>query len=383
MTISSSSFLSIPFCLRDIIREAHDDSLSMPKVSSGVRKAVPVELLQVPLFVDKLLFDPSGPFNAHYEPDYKKVRENLAADLEHNRLYLGTYFPRSLVESQGIFSNVLTEDAFAGAFGQKPVLRVLDIGSGTGGNLSGFLLALRDKGYRGRVRISSIDGNEMALGFQEKMIRTLRRRGLPFQVELRQKKCILRGSPDRFKQDLRSCMDSGLEYDVIMAWKTMGEYYNCFGKESLGICSALMEAVEDRLAPKGLCVILDVCTPVTGRFLPMILSDEIKDYLRGDSPRMGIVSPKSCALWALECERSNCFQERVVHLSHSHARHDISRVCYYVLAPKDYARNFLKGSAMHDVYGISPTQGGQICRGGKVSMQEWETYSSCPSTFVF
>ena len=83
-------------------------------------------------FLERMILEPAG---ARYNPDWKKARENLD--------YLGTYFPRTVLESAIIFEHLMrTMPSVKKMLAERDVIRVLDFGCGTGGELLGFLIAL-------------------------------------------------------------------------------------------------------------------------------------------------------------------------------------------------------------------------------------------------
>jgi hypothetical protein len=95
---------------------------------------------------------------AQYRPERRRARTFEDATPERNLVYLGTYFPRSVIESWNIWSELLRVPAIDAAFRQKDVLRVLDLGSGTGGAIVGLLLALHEWNYTGApVEVVPVD----------------------------------------------------------------------------------------------------------------------------------------------------------------------------------------------------------------------------------
>ena len=46
-------------------------------------------------FLERMILEPAG---ARYNPDWKKARENLENSHDENLDYLGTYFPRNVLE---------------------------------------------------------------------------------------------------------------------------------------------------------------------------------------------------------------------------------------------------------------------------------------------
>lgn len=317
----------------------------------------------------------------------KKVAYNLDADLLHNRKYVGTYFPRSFAESKGIFSKLVRPNMLADSLSQKPVLRILDVGSGTGGNLCGLLLALEDKGYKGRVEVISVDGNEIALRFQRHIVEAVVREGLSFSLDYRQVNAIFSGDQTLFCKQLRMVMGEGC-FDVIMAWKTICEYYKPVAYNDNNrnmLYTGFLDTVADRLTPKGLCVLLDVCTiGVNMRsWIPIRMASEIRQHIQDKDSCLGIVSPLSCALWGESCDAKKCFKKRVMKVSYSRSQCTISNVCYYVLARKPYAQTFIIPEMIHEAYGITPGSPRKVCRQGELVEDVGQVYSTYPNAFIY
>jgi SAM-dependent methyltransferase len=338
----------------------------------------------LPVGLDKFIFSPTGSLKGRYLPRSLDVSYNLDADQEHNRIYLGTYFPRSFAESQDIFSKLISPDLFSSSFGQKSLLHVLDIGSGTGGNLCGLLLALQAQGYRGRVVVTSVDGNARAMDSQEKIIRFFRQQGLSLSVTF--KKMVFSGQQEVFEDQLRNVMGTDHDYDIIMAWKTISEYYKHTPATGCHMLYAgFLNAVADRLTPKGVCVLLDVCTRGMnmGPWIPVRMANEVRHYIQDADSCLGIVSPVSCALWGDRCTAQNCFKQRIFFVSHSQKTYDRSKVCYYVFARKPYARSFIKAEMVHDAYGISPASEGKVCTQGSLMENVGVDYATYPDAFMY
>jgi SAM-dependent methyltransferase len=88
---------------------------------------------------------------------------------------MGTYFPRSFVESYKIFELLLKNRVISEHINNTQQIDILDIGSGTGGNLLGFLWFLKDQIYKSdksnaEISLLSIDGDRKSLSTQKKLI---------------------------------------------------------------------------------------------------------------------------------------------------------------------------------------------------------------------
>lgn len=107
-----------------------------------------------------------------YRPDANRVNNNLHAVTHDTHWYLGTYFPRSFVESFCIYDYVLShclDEVRAG----KDTLTICDVGIGSGGATYGLIWALRkrlhgDASFK-KIKVYGFDGNAPALRLFEKM----------------------------------------------------------------------------------------------------------------------------------------------------------------------------------------------------------------------
>ena len=108
---------------------------------------------------------------AYYEQHTNEVKSNLNNSPEDNKWYLGTYFPKSFKESYTIFSDILQFFNNYDIFNNNEI-NILDLGSGTGGQLFGLLHVLSNKINRNlKINIYSIDGNENALEIQKNIFK--------------------------------------------------------------------------------------------------------------------------------------------------------------------------------------------------------------------
>ena len=341
---------------------------------------------RLPEFLDAFIYSKTGSIQGVYDPMPVAVQYNLDGDLDHNRKYIGTYFPRSFGESREIFSKVVNDDLFADSSSRRSSLRILDIGSGTGGNLCGLLLTLQDKGFTGRVEVVSVDGNDIALDHQRRIIDAIDTKGLSFSLTYTQMSRKFSGDRSVFAAQLQEVMGTG-NFDIIMAWKTICEYYKqvSYG-DGNNLYATFLDTVSDRLTPRGLCVLLDVCTLGMNMrtWIPIRMADEIRQHIQDSDSCLGIVSPMCCALWGDTCSAGQCYKQRIMTVSHSQKFRDRSKVCYYVFARKSHAETFLKPDMIHEAYGISPARQGKVCKQGcleeEVGMVAYTTY---PNAFVY
>jgi SAM-dependent methyltransferase len=181
------------------------------------------EPLQFPLELEEFILKNFGGF---YKCDYEKVKQTLEYDEKDNKGYLGTYFPGSFSESYAIFSSLFRNESIRNSFEMKRDIYILDIGSGTGGNLLGLLFFMKKfliEFDNKRIHIVSIDGNHSALDFQRKLID----RFFPNVANFFQKRLIL--SRNNFKNELKNTINDyniSKKFDIIMSFRFINEFYS-------------------------------------------------------------------------------------------------------------------------------------------------------------
>ena len=124
--------------------------------------------ITLPIWLDDLIFNE---LSANYSPKNKDLvvldwgREDILC-------YLGTYFPRSYVESYCIFSSYLKNNP-AKYKGQEE-LSIFDFGCGTGGELVGLIIAISEQiNSIQKLKIKALDGNTHALRYLETILKVV------------------------------------------------------------------------------------------------------------------------------------------------------------------------------------------------------------------
>jgi len=175
-------------------------------------------ILHFPLEIEKTIINDFGGF---YKPDFEKVQQNLNASEEELQAYLWTYFPRSFVEAYRIFEDLISDRDIINNFNKKNELYILDIGSGTGGNILGLLWIMKKslKNFRHkRIHITSIDGNDKALKIQKRLVKTF----FPTNTIITSKKITI--TRENITKKLKIVLNRN-KFDIIMSFKFVNEFY--------------------------------------------------------------------------------------------------------------------------------------------------------------
>jgi hypothetical protein len=332
----------------------------------------PSDHMKLPDELDKLLFsssDESG-MGAIYEKGQDWVTNCLdATEDEQVQKYLGTYFPRSFLESKFIFSSLLNNGEIFREFRARPCLRILDLGGGTGGNLLGLLDTLAQCSFRKPIEIVAVDGNEKALTALKKVLKNYGSSQCLNITSVEIKLVRFDSRLEQFSGEISQiCAELEGEFDIIMSWKFLNELYRRTLAQAMGTYRVTAQCLESKLSANGICVFLDLCDRIDGsvQWIPTIVARELNQYIQQPSSKLSYVLPLSCALWGLECQATNCYTQKIISVEHSQARNDVTKVCFRVLGSKKLTRSVMTNLAGQEGYSISPTGGGKSCWHGGI-----------------
>lgn len=277
-----------------------------------------------PKWLDKLIYDE---LNAKFAPDHVKFKYNLNLDRKEVFTYLGTYFPRSYTEVYNLFSKLLQSDEQKQFMGKTNVLKILDLGCGTGGDLLGLLSYIEDnmKGIDS-VKILAIDGNHDALRVLEKVFRAfISRTRLHFEYII---------GPVFIENEDDLNLISGIvsdKYDIILSCKVICEMASDKRLTSKPYKNtALM--LSKKLADNGIMLIEDVTIKSSDEFIPITLNTELNEFVK-ENPKFVTLFPISCRRNGDRCTRG-CFFKEEIKVSHSRKKDDLSKVTYRFISHK-------------------------------------------------
>lgn len=206
--------------------------------------------IKLPEWLDNLIFEQLGAKYCRSNADMTVIDWDKKDILN----YLGTYFPRSYAESYCIFTEFLTK--WPNRFVDKTELSVFDFGCGTGGEIIGFLDAIRYLPNIQSIHIHALDGNHHALRFLEQI--------LYFYSGKTSVKIIIDIIPltiDDF-YDLRATLKllSTDNFDIIMTFKAICEFVSIDRFEKENAYLHFVRSFLPKLSHNGIMAIIDVST---------------------------------------------------------------------------------------------------------------------------
>mgnify|MGYP003585789980 CR=1 FL=1 len=316
--------------------------------------------------IPEFLSDQLDQMNAEYNPQRQGAKHNYAADDAQNRIYLGTYFPRTVVESWNIFTELLSIPVIQAAFRQKDVIRLLDIGSGTGAAVVGMLLALNEWSQcEAAMEITSIDFNEDALGKQGEILESFRDR-LSFHFDLKLRHVQLPFDLEGFAPAFSAILDQeSYSYDLIICWKSLCEFYNFEFAPAQGIIRNMLGIASHKLVPYGLCVVADVTTTDNGaEHFAITLNREANEHDTTPNAKTHTILPLCCGSRTKACD-PRCYTQRCFRVSHRLAHNDQTKIAYRVLAPEAFAYSITASFADHAAYRVNAARPNEACGNGR------------------
>ena len=321
---------------------------------------------------------------AHYNPQHQVVRIGLDADDIRNRNYLGTYFPRSVLEAQNILSELFTIPPVADAFTQKDNIRILDIGSGTGGSLTGAILAVVDSiGTTVPIEVTSLDGNADALNKQQEVLNAVREHipcPLIFTFVQNKFPTAIDGFVEEFQAFART---EGPKYDIILFWKHLSEYYNANFAQANGIVKHALQIASTLLTPNGICCVLDVTTIDNGvEYFAMTINRESNEYATSADATMATILPLPCARHAQSCRLTKCFTQRIFIINHRQHLNDSSKVSYRVFAPRSFAAPIIATYTDQVDYRVNAQRPQEACAAGIIKKASQDSPSGFTEFFI-
>ena len=218
----------------------------------------PIALL--PNWLDSLIFDRLGGCFCKSNSDMTVIDWDKSKILN----YLGTYFPRSYVESRHIATRQILS-----TFSGKTVLSILDFGCGTGGEIIGLLTNI--DAYLPNVesvQIVALDGNHHALRLFEKVLDELRKNS-----RLKITHCIAPITiDDSFDLTILDEIITG-SFDIFVSFKAICELVTKDQFEGHNPYKTIVDTYLPRLNDNGLMVLVDVTTysNVSNEWLPTMM----------------------------------------------------------------------------------------------------------------
>lgn len=248
-----------------------------------------------------------GFLGAEEKPDPKEFCKNLNSDNEKNKIYLGTYFPRSFAESYCIHENLFRYEPYRVALQGKEKLSILSIGCGTGGDIIGLVCAISlFLPNIKRLKIVAFDGNNIAIDYLSDLL-SLKPISKRFIIADEDKQFI--PLPVTSIDDLQHYIaNMGDGYDLITSFKFVNELMddNILQKDGFRV---LAEILAPKLSETGLMTILDVTDKHCEEWQPKNLNRGLCAFSKANNGFKTLL-PIPCHFYDRICPGYRCFTNK-------------------------------------------------------------------------
>lgn len=314
----------------------------------------------LPAAVDKQL----AAMGAIHDPQRSVAKTNYDADDHRNRIYLGTYFPRTLLEAMNVVSEVLSIPAVQAAFRKKSTIRVLDLGCGTGAASLGAIIAICDSPRTTKqIELHSIDVNQDALSKQAKVLAAIAPE-LQCSILPKQETVHFPHHLDGYVPALANLAERHRSaFDLIICWKFLCEFYNTNFAQAQGIIFHTLRSLSHMLSHDGICIVADVTAKDNKyEYFSCILNREANQHDALPNKTMQTILPLPCGRHSTTCS-CRCFTQRAFAVHHRLAQRDHTKIAYRVFAPLTTASSVLPTFTRAPHYNVNHGSPREACAG--------------------
>lgn len=259
----------------------------------------------LPIWLDDYIFN-------HLNASYQKANIDMIV-LEWSKTeileYLGTYFPRTFAESHTIFRRFF--ETYPSYFNSQSNISIFDFGCGTGGELVGFILALKEFHPKiNKVCIKALDGNTYAMRLLELILNKLAT-NINIEIALEPLPMVI----DDFYDFTIVAKTFDRPFDCILSFKAIGELVTKQQFEENNPYKYIIDALMPKLTDNGIMCIADVTTynDISQEWLPYVMDNGI------NNPEINLVA-------------SNSGYNEKFTVSHSKKNKDNSKVAWRILS---------------------------------------------------
>lgn len=334
----------------------------------------------LPEYLNKILFDE---FKADYKPLNSRYKDPTTGNELRN--YLGTYFPRSFVETKNIIYELSRTKTVQQILSGKSQLNILDLGAGTGGNLIGLLDFLNSVNcLPGKIIVTSIDGLGEALECQEKILIKIEKQ---FSIEIEFKKMLkMYDSKIDFSDHISQIPKNSEQYDFIITSKFINSLYkSAKNGEYDGTYWEFCKYIENKLSKDGLAICVENVDKANEEYFPITMNREVNEYI-STSSNLCYLLPLSCALHSKTCKEPVCYFNKNFRIIQANGLNDSSNVTFNVFSLKQVADNYCSELAKNDKYrfdwGDNKYQYPNCCDKGERIFPKQEQLQNIPDAFL-
>ena len=298
----------------------------------------------IPDWISSMLFNE---LEANHNPAKSKrtFDNNLDSPRDGVMTYLGTYFPRSLAESFVLFDSLFSDKKYLKCLSERDNVSILSVGSGTGGDLMGLLLALSKNfpSCKG-LDIISLEGNSIAHEVMRDVLALSKSKiSIPFKVNAIDTVFV---GPKPFSSIRDLLPNNSLPFDFIINSKMLNELYSAGVSETpyMEFC----EVLAPLLSETGVLLALDVTSPIgsSRKWTPILLNGQVNSFLRNHESFKTIL-PLLCNRFEESCSQK-CYTQNQIRVTHKNITNECSKICYRVVGRADFVDHLSGSPALWD-----------------------------------
>ncbi len=263
--------------------------------------------IKLPKWLDDYIFNYLGATYCRCNTDMVVLDWDKSKVLQ----YLGTYFPRSFVESYTIFSKYIQK--YMHNYDKLTEINIFDFGCGTGGEIIGLIFAINELLPNIKdINIQALDGNSYSLRILEKI--------LSKYSDI----CITSINLNVFPEKIEDFYDMNItdsiitqRFDFIIIFKAICEFVTKQQFETKNPYEYFINVFLPKLSDSGIICISDITSynNVSQEWLPTMMDKAINES------------------HAIFLEGNSGYNESFI-VSHSRKKNDISKIAWRLLTKK-------------------------------------------------
>ena len=233
---------------------------------------------------------------ADNEGDWFKAQQNLNNTHEENITYLGTYFPRTFTEVCRIVASLNTSTQYFEYVSGKNCIKVLSVGCGTGGDVSGLIYAMHILNPNAVFEVNLFDGNEDALNICLDVLNLLAKKE---NIKITYNQIIMAQLQEN--RDFSALAERFSNLDIVITSKFLNEVLDYIPNAYY----SFVEGFSKILAEDGIIIINEViCRAYCGYFVPSYMNSDLNAAVRDTA--LSSVLPKPCRA-NRNCRDNHCY----------------------------------------------------------------------------
>lgn len=288
--------------------------------------------VRLPAWLDDILFNRYGAVYERCPEEVKRTPDSVGFD----KIYLGTYFPRSFAEAYYIMGRLLRNGYYLDALKNEEELNVLDFCCGTGGEIIGVLAIFQEMlPNLKRINIDAFDANEEYIFNLNHIIDEIKPY---FSIEISNHLECIFVENEHHLDAVAACTQK--LYHLILSFKALNELIqaNTFPNEN--IYYKIAKKYLPLLAENGIMLLSDLThrNNEGGFYYPEKLNEGINSLVR-ECEGYKSIFPYSCPFYERTCK--GCYMQDIVYVTHSRQIRDVSKIAYRVIGKTLFADRIL------------------------------------------